>query len=91
MTETLFGSLKVERLAGMHFPTRRAAKDEIMSWLTFYNYRRRHSTLGYISPMEFEKKQACSTEQSRSSDPSALGDVPQGQGHSSHHEGTLHG
>ena len=45
VTETLFGSLKVERLAGMHFPTRRGAKDEIMSWLT----------LGYVSPMEFEK------------------------------------
>jgi putative transposase len=55
VTETLFGSLKVERLAGMRFPTRRAAKDEIMSWLTFYNHRRRHSTLGYVSPMEFEK------------------------------------
>jgi putative transposase len=55
VTETLFGSLKVERLAGMCFPTRRAAKDEIMSWLTFYNHRRRHSTLGYVSPMEFEK------------------------------------
>jgi len=55
VTETLFGSLKVERLAGMRFPTRRTAKDEIMSWLTFYNHRRLHSTLGYVSPMAFEK------------------------------------
>jgi transposase InsO family protein len=55
VTETLFGSLKVEWLAGLHFPTRRAAKDEIMSWLTFYNHKRQHSTLGYVSPMEFEK------------------------------------
>jgi len=55
VTETLFGSLKVERLASLRFATRRAAKDEIIDWLTFYNHRRRHSTLGYISPMDFEK------------------------------------
>jgi transposase InsO family protein len=55
VTETLFGSLKVERLAGMRLATRRAAQDEIMDWLTFYNHRRLHSTLGYVSPMNFEK------------------------------------
>jgi hypothetical protein len=29
--------------------------DEIIDWLTFYNHRRLHSTLGYVSPMRFEK------------------------------------
>lgn len=56
VTETLFGSLKVERLHGMRFETRRLAKDEVMDWITFYNHRRLHSTLGYVSPMAFEKK-----------------------------------
>jgi len=56
VTETLFGSLKVERLHGMRFATRRQAKDEVIDWLRFYNYRRLHSTLGYLSPMAFEKK-----------------------------------
>ena len=56
VTETLFGSLKVERLHGMRFDTRRAAKDEIMDWMQFYNARRLHSTLGYISPMAYEEK-----------------------------------
>lgn len=56
VTETLFGSLKVERLHEMCFATRRQAKDEIMDWLMFYNGRRLHSTLGYMSPMAFEKK-----------------------------------
>jgi putative transposase len=54
-TESLWGSLKVGRLHGMRFETRRRAMDEVIDWLTFYNYRRLHSTLGYISPMPFEK------------------------------------
>jgi transposase InsO family protein len=58
VTETLFGSLKVERIHGMRFGTRRAAKDEVMDWLQFYNHRRLHSTLGYLSPMNFEKARA---------------------------------
>jgi transposase InsO family protein len=56
VTETLFGSLKVERLHGMRFGTRRQAKDEVMDWMAFYNHRRLHSTLGYTSPMAFEQK-----------------------------------
>ena len=56
VTETLFGSLKVERLHDMRLSTRRQARDEIMDWLTFYNGKRLHSTLGYMSPMGFEKK-----------------------------------
>ena len=56
VTETLFGSLKVERIYGLRFVTRRAAKDEIMDWMQFYNSKRLHSTLGYLSPMAYEKK-----------------------------------
>jgi putative transposase len=48
--------LKVERLDGMLMTTRRQAKDEVIDWLRFYNYRRLHSTLGYLSAMAFEKK-----------------------------------
>ena len=53
-SESLWGSLKVDRLHGMRFETRRQAMDEVIDWLTFYNHRRLHSTLGYISPMRFE-------------------------------------
>ncbi|MFP3648546.1 hypothetical protein SB822_57895, partial [Paraburkholderia sp. SIMBA_054] len=35
-TESLWGSLKVARLHGRHFATRRAAMDEIVDWLGFY-------------------------------------------------------
>ena len=27
-----------------------------MDWLTFYNHKRLHSTLGYVSPMTFEQR-----------------------------------
>lgn len=54
-SETVFGSLKVERLHGLKFKTRRAAKDEVMNWLLWYNQDRLHSTLLYVSPMQYEK------------------------------------
>ena len=54
-SETLFGSLKVERLHGQRFKTRRHAKDEAIAWLLWYNQSRLHSTLAYVSPMRFEK------------------------------------
>ena len=54
-SETLFGSLKVERLHGQRFHTVRAAKDEVIDWVLWYNRTRLHSTLAYVSPMRFEE------------------------------------
>jgi transposase InsO family protein len=54
-SETLFGSLKVERLHGLHFDTIRKAKDETIAWLHWYNRTRLHSTLNYVSPIQFER------------------------------------
>jgi putative transposase len=34
-SKALFGSLKVERLHGMRFETRRRAKDEVIDWLVW--------------------------------------------------------
>lgn len=53
---SLWGRLKVGRLYGQRFATRRDAMDEVIDWLTFYNHRRLHSTLGYVSPMKFEER-----------------------------------
>jgi hypothetical protein len=53
-TESLWGSLKVGRLYGKKFATQRQAMNEVIDWLTFYNHRRLHSTLGYVSPIRFE-------------------------------------
>jgi putative transposase len=55
VTETLFGSLKVERLHGERFATIRQAKDAVLAWILWYNQQRMHSTLNYLSPAEFER------------------------------------
>lgn len=47
----LFGSLRVERLHSQRFITRGHAKDETLAWLL--NQFRLHSTLNYVSPMQF--------------------------------------
>jgi putative transposase len=55
-SETLFGSLKVERLHGVRFETIRQAKDATLDWMLWYNGSRMHSTLGYRSPTQFEQQ-----------------------------------
>jgi len=60
-SETLFGSLKVERLNGMEFNNHREAKDATLEWLLWYNGKRMHSTLDYQSPDQFEKQALAST------------------------------
>ena len=62
VAESLFGSLKSESLDRHDFGTRRAARDEIMAWIATCNHTRLHSTLGYLSPMQFEKKWLAGTE-----------------------------
>jgi putative transposase len=54
-TESFWRRLKVGRLYGQRFATRRQAMDEVIDWMMFYNQRRIHSTLGYVSPMQFER------------------------------------
>jgi transposase InsO family protein len=66
-TESLWGRLKVGRLYGRRFATRRQAMDEVIDWLTFYNHRRLHSTLDYVSPMTFEQRWIAAQQQDRKS------------------------
>jgi putative transposase len=55
--ESFFSSLKTERTAAKIYRTRDQAKADVFDYIEcFYNLRRRHSTLGYLSPMEFEKQ-----------------------------------
>jgi Transposase and inactivated derivatives len=56
--ERFFGSLKSERTDGITYLSRRQAKDDVIEYIEmFYNTDRLHSTLGYLSPMIFEKQQ----------------------------------
>ena len=53
--ESFFSSLKIERTARKTYRTRTQAKADVFDYIErFYNPKRRHSTLGYLSPMEFE-------------------------------------
>ena len=55
--ESFFSSLKVERVARKIYRTRDQARADVFDYIErFYNPRRRHSTIGYLSPMEFEAK-----------------------------------
>lgn len=57
MAESFFSSLECEVLDPNRFTTRREAHTAIFSWLEgWYNTRRRHSSLGYLSPLEFENQ-----------------------------------
>jgi transposase InsO family protein len=53
--ESFFATLKRERLHDERFLTRAHAHSAIAEWIeVFYNCRRRHSRLGYLSPVEYE-------------------------------------
>ena len=53
--ESFFSSLKIERIARKIYRTRDQARADVFDYIErFYNPRRRHSTLGYVSPAEFE-------------------------------------
>jgi len=55
--ESFFSSLKTERTARTTYRTRDQAKADVFDYIErFYNPRRRHSTLGYLSPVDFEKQ-----------------------------------
>jgi putative transposase len=55
VAESFFASLKLELVYQVQWRTRAEARTAIFEYLEFfYNRRRRHSSLGYLSPVEFE-------------------------------------
>lgn len=53
--ESFFSTMKTERLSKKHYRTRDELRADVFDYIErFYNSRRRHSTIGYISPVQFE-------------------------------------
>jgi transposase InsO family protein len=58
VVESLWARLKNELLFQRKFATKQQAVDAIFEWIVvWYNRKRRHSSLGYVSPEAFEAQQ----------------------------------
>ena len=59
MAESFFATLECELLARRRFKTQAEARMAVFDFIEgFYNPRRRHSSLGYLSPMDFERRRS---------------------------------
>jgi transposase InsO family protein len=57
VAESFFGTFKSELAEREHYATREQARRSIFEWIEcWYNRRRRHSSLGYVSPEAFEAR-----------------------------------
>ena len=56
VVESFFATLKTELVAGVSWPTRAALQRHLVSYINiWYNHQRRHATLGYRSPIQYER------------------------------------
>jgi transposase InsO family protein len=55
MAESFFAGFKREVIDGEHYTTRADARQEIFTWLNWYNQTRLHSSIGYCPPAEYEQ------------------------------------
>jgi putative transposase len=55
--ESFFSTLKIERTERKVYQSRNQARADVFDFIErFYNPKRRHSTIGYLSPIEFERR-----------------------------------
>ena len=64
VAESFFATIKKELVHRQPWPSRRDLSSTVFEYIeAFYNRQRRHSTLGYLSPEEYEKEQKTTTKQ----------------------------
>ena len=55
VAESFFATLKKELIHGRSWPSKAELRTEVFDYIEiFFNRRRRHSTLGFLSPAQFE-------------------------------------
>jgi len=63
ITESFFATLECELLDRTRFQTQAEARMAVFEWIEgWYNSHRRHSSIGYLSPIDFERRQAATGE-----------------------------
>ena len=62
VAESFFATLKTELIHRRPWPTKAEARSAVHDYIgAFFNPHRRHSSLGYVSPMDFEQQHAAAT------------------------------
>ncbi len=57
MAESFFATLECELIDRERFETREIARTKIFDYIeTWYNPRRRHSSIDYLSPVDYERR-----------------------------------
>jgi transposase InsO family protein len=54
--ESFFHSMKAEGIHGATFADTKAVAQHVYRYIPFYNSKRKHSALNYMTPLEYEQK-----------------------------------
>lgn len=57
--ESFFQQFKTERIKRVMLKSVQQLRGIIVEYMRYYNYERSHSSIGYLSPHEFEARMSC--------------------------------